>query len=72
MVSDIGLSEFQVLSPLDFWFWGWVKNEVYKRKLDTRDEFLARILDTVASIQKREDQLRRTPHDLPTPAAKVH
>ena len=37
-----------------------MKSEVYKRKLDTRDELLARILDAAACIKKRGDQLRRT------------
>ena len=46
------------------------KSEVYKRKVDTRDELLARILDAAACIKKREDQLRRTTRDLHTPVAK--
>jgi len=70
VVSHIELFEYPVLSPLDFWFWGWVKSEVYKRKVDTLDELLARILDTAACIYKRDDQLRRTPRELPTAAAK--
>jgi hypothetical protein len=47
-----------------------MKSEVYKRKVDTRDELLARILDAAASIKKREDQLRRTTRDLCTRVAK--
>jgi hypothetical protein len=47
-----------------------MKNEVYKREVDTRDELLARILDAAARIKKREDQLRRTTRDLHTRAAK--
>jgi hypothetical protein len=31
-----------------------MKSEVYKRKLDTRDELLARILDAAASINNVE------------------
>jgi hypothetical protein len=46
-----------------------MKNEVYKRKVDTTDELLARILDAAASIKKREDQLRRTTRDLRTRVA---
>ena len=34
-----------------------------------RDELLARILDAVARINKREDQLRRTTRDLRTRVA---
>lgn len=47
-----------------------MKREDYKIKVDTQDELLARILDTAACIYEREDQLRRTPRDLPTTAAK--
>jgi hypothetical protein len=34
-----------------------MKIEVYKLKVDTREELLARILDAAAYIKKREDQL---------------
>jgi hypothetical protein len=47
-----------------------MKSEVYNRKVDTRDELLARILDAAARIKKREDQLRRTTRDLRTRVAK--
>ena len=43
-----------------------MKSEVYKRKVDTSDELLARILVAAARIKKREDQLRRTTRDLRT------
>jgi hypothetical protein len=45
-------------------------SEDYKRKVDTADELLVRILDAAASIKKREDQLRRTARDLHTRVAK--
>jgi hypothetical protein len=51
---------------LDVCLWGRMKSEVYKRKVDTRDELLARILDAVARINKHEDQLRQTTCDLRT------
>ena len=51
-------------TKLDFCWQGWVKGEVYKRKVNTRDELLARILDAAACIKKREDQLRQTTRDL--------
>jgi hypothetical protein len=35
-------------NPLDFCLWGWIKREAYKRKVDTRDELLARIFDAAA------------------------
>jgi hypothetical protein len=50
-------------NPLDLCLWGWMQSEVYKRKVDTRNELLARILDTAARIKEREVQLRRTKRD---------
>jgi hypothetical protein len=35
------------------------KSEVYDRKVDTRDELLARIFVAALRIEKRVDQLRR-------------
>ena len=35
-----------------------MNRKVCKRKVDTRDDLLARILDAAARIRKREDQLR--------------
>jgi hypothetical protein len=70
MVTETELFEYSDPTPLDFCFWGWMKSEVYKWKVDTRDELLASILDAAARINKREDQLRRTTHDLRTRAAK--
>jgi len=36
------------------------KSEVYKEKLNTRDEFVARIMNSAAFIkQERQDDLRR-------------
>jgi hypothetical protein len=53
-------------ASLDIFLWGWIKSEVCERNMDTRDELLARILVAAALIKKREDQLRRTTHDLRT------
>jgi hypothetical protein len=47
-----------------------MKSGVYKRKLDTGDELIARILDAGAHIRKREDQLRRKTRSLRTRVAK--
>ena len=45
---------------LDFCLWGWVKSEVYKEKVNTRDELVARIMNSAALIkQERQDDLRR-------------
>jgi hypothetical protein len=70
MVKEIQLFESTDLIPFAFCLWGWMKSEVYKRKVDTRDELLARSLDAAARIKKREDQLRRTTRDLCTRVAK--
>jgi hypothetical protein len=59
------------LTSLDFFFlWCWMKSDVHKRRLDTRDELFARNLDVAAGIKKREDQLRRTADYLRTRVAK--
>ena len=58
------------LSPLDFCLWSWIKSEVYNRNVDTLDELLSVILGAAGCIKKREDQLRRTTHDLHTRVAK--
>ena len=48
------------LTPLDFCLWGWMKGEVYKEKVNTRDELVARIMNSAALIKKgRQDDLRR-------------
>jgi hypothetical protein len=59
MVAELDLFESPDLTSLDFYLWGWIK-----------DELLARILDAAARIKKREDQLRRTTRDLRTRVAK--
>ena len=62
MVIEIELFESPDLITLNFPLWGWMKSEVYKRKVDTGDELLARMLDVAALVKRREDQLRRTAH----------
>ena len=47
-----------------------MKSEVYKRKADTQDELIARILDVAARIKKRADPQRRTTRSLRTQVAK--
>ena len=43
-----------------FFLWGWTKSEVYKEKVNTRDELVARIMNSAALIkQERQDDLRR-------------
>jgi hypothetical protein len=36
-----------------------MKSEVYRRKVDTWDELLDRIVDATARIKERQDELRR-------------
>jgi hypothetical protein len=60
MVTEINLFEFPDLSLLELCLAGWMKSEVCKRKVDTRDELLTRLWAAVAGINKREDHLRRT------------
>jgi len=40
------------LTPLDFYLCGWMKSEVYKIKVDARQELLAYISSTAARIEK--------------------
>ena len=49
LATDIEMFKFPDITPLDFCLWGWMKNEVYKRKVDTRDKLIACILGAVAS-----------------------
>jgi len=45
---------------LDFCLWGWMKSEVYKEKVNTRDELVARIMNSATLIkQERQGDLRR-------------
>ena len=45
---------------LDFCLWGWMKSEVHKEKVNTRDELVASIMTSSALIkQERQDDLRR-------------
>ena len=48
------------LTPIDFCLWGWMKSEVYKEKVNTRDELVARIMNSAAlKKQEHQDDLRR-------------
>jgi hypothetical protein len=54
----------QDLTPLQFCLWGWMKSEVHRKKVDTRDELLVNILDVIVCVKERQDALRRTRHIL--------
>jgi hypothetical protein len=47
-----------------------MKNEVYRRKVDTWDELLDRIMDAIARVKERQDELRRTTRHVLTRVAK--
>ena len=51
---------------LDFRLWGRIKSEVFKRKVHSRYELFAGILDAAARLQKPEAQLRRTARNILT------
>jgi len=45
---------------LDFCLWGWMKIEVCKERVNTRDVLVARIMNSAALIkQEPQDDLRR-------------
>jgi hypothetical protein len=60
-IFNVGIQLFEVSAyRLDFCLWGWMKSEVYKEKVNTRDELVARIINSAALIkQERQDDLRR-------------
>lgn len=68
--SCLNLARTALPSPLEVCLLGWIKSEAYTRKVDTTDESFARILGAAARINKREDKLRRTTHELRTRVAK--
>jgi NTP pyrophosphatase (non-canonical NTP hydrolase) len=70
MIVEIELFEFPDLIPLDFCLWDCVESEVYKRKMETRDELRACILYSTGHTKKGEDELRRTKRDIRTRVAK--
>jgi len=36
----------------DFCLWGWMKSKVYKEKVNTRDELVARIMNSAALVKQ--------------------
>jgi len=49
----------------DFCLLGWMKSEVYKEKLDTRDELVARIMNSAALLkQEHQDDLRKATRNI--------
>jgi len=61
------------LTSLDICLRGWMKSEVYKEKVNTRDELVARIMNSDAPIrQERQDDLRRATRTIAKGVGKVH
>jgi hypothetical protein len=58
------------LRPVRMFPCGWMKSEVHRIKLNTRDELLDIIMDVIASIKKRQDALRPTTRHVVTRVAK--
>ena len=49
----------------NFYLWGWMKSEVYKEKVNTRHQLVARIMNSAALLnQKHQDDLRRATHTI--------
>ena len=47
-------------TPLDFCLWGCIKSEVYKEKVNTREELVDRIMNSAVLVkQEHQDDLRR-------------
>ena len=58
MGVEIQLFEFGAYRS-DSCLWEWMNSEVYKEKVNTRDELVARIMNSAALIkQERQDGLR--------------
>ena len=58
---DVNIQLFEVGAyRSDFCLWVWMKSEVYNEKVNTRDELVARIVNSAALINKEhQDDLRR-------------
>jgi len=55
-----------------FCMWGWMKSEVYKERVNTRDEMVAPIMNSAALLkQERQDDLRRATRTI-VKSRKVH
>jgi len=58
---DVKIQLFEVGAyRLDFLLWGWMKSEVYNEKVNTRNELVARVMNSAAlTKQERQDDLRK-------------
>ena len=49
----------------DFCLWEWMKSEVYKERVNTRDELVTPIMNSAALIkQEHQDDLRRAKYTI--------
>lgn len=48
------------LTPLDFYFWGYMKQKVYAVPIESREQLRARIFAAAAEIRENPAELRRT------------
>jgi len=51
MVTDIELFEYPDLTQLDLFLCGWRKSKIYKRKINTREKLLDRIVSAASHIK---------------------
>ena len=58
------------LTPFDYCLWGWMKDIVYQIRVNTREELIVCIMDTVAIINKSPDKLRNVTRAILTHATK--
>jgi hypothetical protein len=57
----------------DFCLWGWMKSEVYKEEVNTREELVARIMNSATLIkQERQVDLRRGTRTIFKRVEKMH
>jgi len=71
MVTEIELFEPGTLCSFNFYWSGWMKSELYKRKVDTWGVLLAYIMDAASCIRKCEDYLGHTTLDIHTQVANI-
>ncbi|KAJ4436167.1 hypothetical protein ANN_18797 [Periplaneta americana] len=57
-------------NPLHYCVWGWLKSDVYKCKMETREELLARNLHSCTQVKECPNQLRSATQQLSPRAAK--
>jgi len=58
---------------LGFCLWGWMESEVYKEKVNTRDQLVGHIVNSADLIkQEHQDDLRRATRTVAKRVEKVH